>query len=692
VSKEQSIFCQEKECHISPVDMLMERLGCVEILPGEAERLSEIRWKAYLVRTALRLGPQGSFVFDPEKKLVKAPIPEESLYLFEKKLRLVLHKKNEGFSELFPGSDPIILEGVARRLTNGRDRKKQLRSTLDSPDKSRKLSTAFNVLQNIAGKKEVAEETEPHVLLVAHTNTPNAKQIVERVSNRKHFPDNVSLTRKAISAVNVGLMASMTPYLGAAVIGAELESAGVKDICLIDYKDVTENGIAEGNSKKKIDIAMITGLLSIDIRDLKEKTAVFNKLGIRTIVGGLAATIDPNAVILTTGADVFIGEAEGAIEKVLGVLKSANPTDRFIFHRESKIGSGTNEVKIIPDQGEPKIKHVYLGLPKLVDIKTHYSPERERAGQLVSRLKFEIMMQPKVTAFGKEWDPPSWIFKQLSIVVGCPHACSFCSTVKSIGTELRRKPLESIRLEVAATESQGILVVDQNLGAKAKTESYKKWSSYLEGLFRLLRKYDKRIICQTELSTWDRIDTNPRLSELAGKTILAALGGIEQPRIIQGNADKNPSNYARQIGIMRRLGVISVVTAIAGQINGMGKEATKEKVTLSEWKRLLEAAQPDVFVVFPFVKNPGSPGTPTTLNDPTDPLVSYQSNLMTCDSDWEEAFQIENLAPGTLCRTAGSLIRRNLLKRVLLLSLIKTAQNAAHNLKLHTTDLMHDIR
>lgn len=686
-----------KEAMSAPTDVLMRDLGCIEILPEETGKLSKIRWSSYKVRTALRLGAGGSFIFDPKHELDSTTVNGIAVAGFEEKLRKLSHKQKGNLYELFPDVDPVLISGIEKRLGNDKKRRECLKETLKSPDKDQKLRIAFKVLQSLKTHNEFEKKDtgRPNVLILAHTNTPDATNIVRKVSNRFDLLGSSSIKKRLASVINTGLMMTMTPYLGAAIVGSEVESTGkAGKIEIMDFNEITEEKVEDKFKESKPQIAFVTGVLSIDIRNLKQTTATLQKKGIRTVVGGLAPTIDPNAAIITTSADVFIGEAEEAMDKVLDILKDAKDDERYIFHRESRNGKTGESIEIINDPDNDKIKHAYLGLDPLVNINEHYSRKNEESGQLASRLRFESMMQPQISAFGKKWEAPSWTFKQMGIKVGCPHGCPYCSTVSSQGTDMRNRPLDGVELEIMATETRSIIIVDQNLGAKDKKENIEEWTESFGNLLEIFKKHNKRVACQTELATWDRVNHDPKLRELCSKVIVAALGGIEQPRKIPGNPIKIPGNYPRQVGIMRELGIISVVTAIAGDIGKYPQSNSNsgQEITLSIWKKLLKAVSPDILVVFPLVKNPGSPGVPPTQKNADTTLDSYLSENMTNEDDWAKAFMIENLNPHAYLKTTTFLLLNNSPKRALVLALVGAAQSMAHNIKVHPIKLMREIR
>lgn len=683
----------------APTDILMHSLGFVEILPTETDRVSDIRWSAYKVRTALRLGPKGSFIFDPNHELPTSAIDADIITDFEINLRNLMDKKKANLCPLFPKVDPIIIEGIEKRLANDKSRKAYIRDALNSTDKDERLRSAFALIQKSDFQKENGKEgKKTDILIVAHTNTPDSTNIIQKVSGKYDLFTSPKIKDRVAGAINVALMTTMTPYLGAAVLGAELESTGkVGNISILDFDDINYDNVDDSLGKFKPKIALISGILSIDIRTLGQTTNLLQKKGIRTLVGGLAATIDPNAVVATTNTDVFIGEAEGAMDLVLNILENATDDERFVFHREARNGSAPNLIEIVDDSVNNHIKHVYLGLDPLVNINQHYSKKNEESGQLASRLRFESMMQPKINAFGKKWDIPSWVLKQISIKVGCPHGCLFCSTVESQGTDIREKPLDSVELEIMATEPRSIIVVDQNLGGINKKEDINIWANNFECLLKIFKKYNKRLACQTELATWDRVNQFPNLCNLVSRVMIAALGGIEQPAVtklternIPGNSLKIPTDYPRQVAIMRKLGIISVVTAIAGNIENTQSE--KENIPLATWEKFVKTVNPDILAVFPLVKNPGSPGIKKTSIGEAAPLESYLSASMTSEKDWQNAFEIEALNHSGYLQTVISLLRKKHFKRALVLTLLGAAQKTAHDIKIHPIKLMREIR
>jgi hypothetical protein len=157
-----------------PIESLAGRLGLIEVLPGEARMASEIRWSAYLVRTALRLGQKGSYLFDPEGELVAGQVDFDLLSRFNLGLASVGEKSGDSsFQALFPGADPVYLQGVIRRVVGypGLTRRK----LLDENDPDNRLDLAFQVLRREVTASQEADLSRPSALVAAHMGVPRSE-------------------------------------------------------------------------------------------------------------------------------------------------------------------------------------------------------------------------------------------------------------------------------------------------------------------------------------------------------------------------------------------------------------------------------------------------------------------------------------------------------------------------------------
>jgi hypothetical protein len=436
----------------------------------------------------------------------------------------------------------------------------------------------------------------------------------------------VGLGRKLAELLNAIIFVSTTPYLGASIVATELEETGkIGKMEIVDYRDCLEKEAesllpATSSDQRYV---FLTGVLSFDVFELPEITKKFRKAGARVIIGGLLPTIDREVVLQATQADVFIGEAEGAMDLVMEIIQNASPEERFIFHRGLPEGCPDNKYLIQPDN-QTGINHVYLNVPPLVDRQDYYSAENERAGRLARRLRHQRMMLPELSFLGKKWDPPSWLLEQVAVSVGCPNNCYFCSTGEIHGNEMRRKPQEALDLWLQAIEGRSILVVDQNFGARSRGESHEDWMAWMKNFFESLRRWNKRFFCQTELAFIERVSRDPELAALVSETLVASLIGLEQPVQVKGALTKDPKNFKKQLILARKMRIVTLGTLVTGipsnfSVNG------EEEISFREWQKWLAALPgPDVLMGLPFIRIRGAIGVPGTPGDSDKPLAGYQ--------------------------------------------------------------------
>lgn len=554
---------------------LLRRLGMVDILPQEQPWSQEIRWESFLVRAALRLGPSGSYLFDPKGQF-------------------------SAIGEAIPDGN-IIAAGVNRRL---------------------KAEPSPFANQVLAWRLKTGVDQAPgddKVLIVAHKNTPKVGEIIERQVGK--FASRPA--SRVGDLANLGVFSSITPYMGAAIIATELEAEGIsRNVRIVDYHDL--------RAPIRSDLVLLTGALSLDVRDLSGYEDKLSEHGATCVIGGLAPTIDTNAVLLLTKrSHVFVGEAEGALAPMTSFLREVrNDGNRYVFHRGGKSGS---KPLVVPDQDMANVKHVYLGVPLMVNLADYYSPERERGGQLASRLRHQMSMLPEMTVGNHTWDPPGWLMTQAEFTRGCPKGCSFCSTVNSVGREMRRMPLDSLALLVRAIETKFIVAVDQNFGAISRSEDNadgkKTWTQYTKDFLSLLIANDKRLLGQTDFDFFRRVMEDPDLPVLVKKSVMAVLTGIEDPRGVKGHDLKSHTeSYGRDMAIVRSLGVVNVATVIAGlrpdQLVQGGDLSTAE---FASW---VVKNAPHTMVAFPLMRFPGASGVAPTRAD-ADPNAIYTESFTT---------------------------------------------------------------
>jgi len=198
---------------------------------------------------------------------------------------------------------------------------------------------------------------------------------------------------------------------------------------------------------------------------------------------------------------------------------------------------------------------------------------------------------------------------------------------------MRRKPLATIELEFKAQKAKGGIIVDQNFTAKSVSETDREWKEWLSGVFNLAVNNNKRLCYQTEADYFNRIDKE--LLRLTGRATLAVLCGIEQPRKTKGSALKNPEDFRHEMDIIRKLGILSLVTAVTGLSPG----ADQNRIKADKWKKFVgySGANPDLLAIFPLMHIRGAGDKPTSVDDP-DPLAGYRNKSR--PEDWRLANEI----------------------------------------------------
>ena len=193
-----------------------------------------------------------------------------------------------------------------------------------------------------------------------------------------------------------------------------------------DVKIVNE-AIEEIDFDSEVDLVGITGLTCV----IKRAYAVadrFRKRGVKVILGGVHPSLLPEEA--KEHADsVFIGEAEGRLEKVLNDFE-AGALQPFYKNQE------WSDLKGIPF--------------------------------------------PRRDLLGKRYSP---FFKVIETTRGCPNRCEFCSVPAINGRRYRLRPLEEIDQELSSVikkKGEYLFLADDNATAS---------EDYALGLFEIFRRH-----------------------------------------------------------------------------------------------------------------------------------------------------------------------------------------------------------
>lgn len=612
-------------------EKVLRFIGLTEVLPSERDQIENIRWNAYEIRSALRLGEVGAYLYDPENKMAGEFPDAGELKKLEYTMKVALAGIPVSDFDVEGLENPDLIKGISRRLKGRR---------LPPSISPENLQIAARLIWHQIHNPEKPDTGKPNFAIIAHRNTPHVGKIIEREIGKRISKDSrlEKISTYIQDFANFMVFASVTPYLGASIIMAEMEQ---KDIAgkmeIIDYSELQEGIQGKfGNLNPKY--ALLTGALSLDMKDLGRYETFLNDRGVTCILGGLAPTIDINAaVLLTKKTHLFVGEAEGAMEQLFAFLDKAPKDRRYIFHR----GGNSEEPKVVPDTNHVGVDHVYLNASPMVDLTNYYSPTREKSGQIARRARHQMEMTPTLKAFGKEWDSPDWLMSQVEVTRGCPKSCVFCSTPRSVGQEMRRMPIESVEMQLAAIESKVIVAVDQNFGGISPRENnpagIARWEKYMMDFFRLIEKRDMRFLCQTELDYFARVIKNPELARLVKKGMLGALTGIEDPRGVKGNALKSHTESFRSLmGNMSQLGIMNLATAVAGlpeELQVEGRQLSAKQI--ANWA--IETA-PNTLVAFPLMAIPGAAGVPQTLSNAS--VEGLYAKSFTTEKAYQESREI----------------------------------------------------
>ena len=190
---------------------------------------------------------------------------------------------------------------------------------------------------------------------------------------------------------------------------------------------IVNEAIEEIDFESEVDLVGITGLTCV----IKRAYAVadrFRERGVKVILGGVHPSLLPEEA--KEHADsVFIGEAEGRLEKVL---------------RDFEVGT-------LQPFYRNQEWHDLKGIPF-----------------------------PRRDLLGKRYSP---FFKAIETTRGCPNRCEFCSVPTINGKRYRLRPLEEVDQELSTIikkEGEYLFLADDNVTAK---------EDYALGLFEIFKRY-----------------------------------------------------------------------------------------------------------------------------------------------------------------------------------------------------------
>jgi hypothetical protein len=405
-----------------------------------------------------------------------------------------------------------------------------------------------------------------------------------------------------------------SPYIGASLVMTELEQSGYFGLMKpFDYHDI--DSLISQYKDHPPKYAFLTGLLSFELKDVISCCQKLRQIGVIPVCGGLGPTIDENAFLMASKAIVFKGEIEDAGPKLIETLEK------------------------LPDLNIPTlITRQQLGLPSRVDYLHYYSPEKQKSGWLSSFLHNKHLMEQNFQLGSRSFDPPWMFFDSVLYNHSCPHGCDFCSTVLAIGTSPRRKPLETLRLELEATEARKVFLVDQNL--TAHYPRYETETEYLQNiisLFNLFKQTDVSAFYQTEARFFDWLKKqNPDLIRLIGQETLCVLMGLEQPGNIKGAETKTLNSYESAVEMTNALGIVSIGTCVIG---------LDPSLTREDWLKFTHKIRPTTLGPFAKMSIPGSPSVPTTLLNDSHYLERYEQKFdpedqQLCDDVAKEYYRL----------------------------------------------------
>ncbi|MBI5127725.1 hypothetical protein HZA76_04700 [Candidatus Roizmanbacteria bacterium] len=622
---------------------LMSKIGFVEILPEENSIAQGITWSAYLGRSLFRLGEKGKFLYDPDDSLSNFLPNTETSSLYRQAINRSLHGDFEGLNNIFTNPDALVLaKGTLRRIFSNRDSKKILmRELKGKPRNSQKPDNIDRLYAIIQREHErlIIEETDngkPNILLVAHSRLSPISMLYDGGDALRPGQEEVinSVQKASIGIPAVlqrAVVASTVPHLATAVIDQELRKTDlVGRIKMVDYSDVLD-----GSWREKIGPnfdfkqVMMVGATSFDTKTIIDSCKELEKEGKQILIGGILADLDPAVLALETKADIFSGEIEGAGTALVKTIFDKDSSKRLMIHR------GSFRLQRDPNAPPTALEEKFLDLSQFVDMDKYYSYDQEQMN-LADRLRFLNKYLPPAQLFGKKWDAPAWLrFSQIDARRGCPWGCEMCSTAKSQGPHMRSKSVEVLNLEMLASESWGMIALDQNSGGQESStiEPDDYWYRWMEGFFQSALDNEKKVFLQTDLDFFGSVIKSTKLTKLVRKTLRGYLSGVEAPVAVKGNPKKNLEHQEQMIKIAKQFSALGIATAVFGL-----RDENNNLPTYEDWRIMLEKLSPDVLLVFPKLKIPGIPGIPQTDYDDEDSLKRYQKKYE--DGDAQGAIEV----------------------------------------------------
>lgn len=625
---------------IRPPDLMgeaMNRLGCVEIFPEERPFQKELNWSGFKARTLFRLKEGGKFIYDPEDQLtaqdredtcaIKALL-QESLPLPASEIRYqpgVIHTD----ASAIPKTKAILYWGILRRLISVPEYRTYVQQALDRDDEDT-IGLLANMMHHDIDEILDGKENSslPSVLIVTHHGVPGVNHFLTEQFHPKTVVQ--KLVQNNAAPIEQVLDAALSwvawPYEGAGILAEEAHSTKqVGQIHIADFKDCSQEVLAKIAKDKKPAYTFIAGTLSFDAPQIPDMVKTLQNNGSRVIIGGNLASLDPQVLLQHTTADIFLGEAEGAMPYLFDLFKKASPDERFVFVRNNMIA---NEGQVVTAKvTDQNYTLVYLPLDGHVNMSEYYSSENQKGGKLAMRKKVQKAMEPTIKLGEREFEHSLYSIQQAEFSRGCPHNCGFCSTVGVIGTDMRRKPIDMMELEARSWETHRIIANDQNFGAQGENESDEQWREAMENIFNLLKNTDKYIACQTELDFFKRLQQEEYggLRDLVSQTMVAALSGLESEGQLRGNTGKNPQEYQKIIESIDNMKIILLGTIIAGIPDNMLKRDQHNDMPLQEaissWIRGLGTFIPIVFPAVDIVRT----RTNLATHPKKDPMDNYST-------------------------------------------------------------------
>ena len=282
-------------------------------------------------------------------------------------------------------------------------------------------------------------------------------------------------------------LAGMTP----SGVDIKLIDASVDDI---DYDEKTDLVAITAQT------AQITGAYKI--------SGEFRKRGIKTIVGGIHASMCPEEAALHFDA-VCIGEAEDLWEEILNDARNKNLK------------------RLYKAQAHPDLSKLALPRFDLLNMKKYLIPPMARTPLL-----------------------------PIQATRGCPHKCSFCAVNVYMGNRIRKKPIAHVLKEIEFANPSRFVFVDDNIAADP---------AYSRELFKALIPMKLRWACQMSTT----IRNHPDLIELAAEAgcheNFMGIESISADTLKYINKGFNPTeDYKELFRKLKEVGILPQIAFIFG--------------------------------------------------------------------------------------------------------------------------------